>query len=47
MSAEALIDWLSGFLKQPDIDLLLNPDKKLTADFLADLGRSRTGGASC
>jgi tetratricopeptide (TPR) repeat protein len=39
MSAEALIDWLSGFLKQPDIDLLLNPDKKLTADFLADLGK--------
>ena len=39
MGAEALIDWLRGFLKQPDIDLLLDPAKKLTADFLTDLGK--------
>ncbi len=37
MGAEALMDWLRGFLKQPDIDLLLDPAKKLTADFLADV----------
>jgi tetratricopeptide (TPR) repeat protein len=37
MGAEALVDWLRGFLKQPDIDLLLDPAKKLTADFLTDL----------
>jgi len=37
VGAEALIDWLRGFLKQPDIDLLLDPARKLTADFLTDL----------
>jgi tetratricopeptide (TPR) repeat protein len=37
MGAEALVDWLRGFLSKPDIDLLLDPAKKLTADFLADL----------
>ena len=37
MGAEALVDWLRGFLKQPDIDLLLDPTKKLTDDFLADV----------
>jgi tetratricopeptide (TPR) repeat protein len=37
MGAEALVDWLRGFLTKPDIDLLLDPAKKLTADFLADL----------
>ncbi|MGB9763675.1 MAG: hypothetical protein ACPLW7_06810, partial [Minisyncoccia bacterium] len=40
MGAEALVDWLRGFLKQPDIDLLLDPAKKLTADFLADLEKA-------
>lgn len=37
MGAEALVDWLRGFLRQPDIDLLLGPTKKLTDDFLADV----------
>jgi tetratricopeptide (TPR) repeat protein len=37
MGAEALLDWLRGFLKQSDIDLLLDPAKKLTEHFLADL----------
>jgi tetratricopeptide (TPR) repeat protein len=37
MGAEALVDWLRGFLSRPDIDLLLDPAKKLTADFLTDL----------
>ena len=38
MGAEALVDWLrgQGFAKQ-DIDLLLDPTKKLTDDFLADV----------
>ena len=40
MGAEALVDWLrgQGFAK-PDIDLLLDPAKKLTDDFLADIER--------
>lgn len=37
MGAEALVDWLRGFLTKPDVDLLLDPAKKLTDDFLADL----------
>jgi len=37
MGAEALVDWLRGFLTKPDIDLLLDPAKKLTDDFLADV----------
>lgn len=37
MGAEALVDWLRGFLAKPDIDLLLDPSKRLTADFLEDL----------
>lgn len=37
MGAEALTDWLRGFLKQPDIDLLLDPTQKLTSDFLGDM----------
>lgn len=39
MSAEAIVDWLRGFLKQPDIDLLFDPAKKLTNDFLTDVKR--------
>ncbi|NJL44508.1 MAG: hypothetical protein HC945_04330 [Nitrosarchaeum sp.] len=35
--AEALVDWLGSFLNKPDIDLLLDPVKALTADFLADI----------
>ena len=40
MGAEALVDWLrgQGFAK-PDIDLLLDPAKTLTDDFLADIER--------
>ncbi|MBM3128035.1 MAG: hypothetical protein FJ009_05285 [Chloroflexi bacterium] len=37
MGAEALVDWMRGFLTKPDIDLLLDPAKKLTDDFLADV----------
>ena len=38
MSADALIDWLrgQGFTK-PDIDLILDPAKKLTEDFILDI----------
>jgi tetratricopeptide (TPR) repeat protein len=39
MGAEALVDWLRGFLNKPDIDLLLDPTKKLTDDVLDDLGK--------
>lgn len=42
MGAEALTDWLRGFLKQPDIDLLLDPAKKLTDDFLGDMKKAST-----
>jgi hypothetical protein len=37
MGADALEDWLRGFLTKPDIDLLLDPAKKLSEDFLADV----------
>ena len=40
MGAEALVDWLHGFLTKPDIDLLLDPTKKLTSDFLEDLAKA-------
>lgn len=39
MGAEALVDWLRGFLTKPDIDLYLDPTKKLTDEFLADLDK--------
>lgn len=39
MGAEALVDWLHGFLPKSDIDLLLDPTKKLTGDFLGDVSR--------
>jgi hypothetical protein len=38
-SAEELMDFLRGFLAEPDVDLLLNPAKKLTADFLNDIAQ--------
>jgi len=40
MGAEALVDWLrgQGFAK-PDIDLLLDPTKRMTDDFLADIDK--------
>jgi len=40
MGAEALADYLRGFLTKPDIDLLLDPTKKLTDDFLADVNQA-------
>ncbi len=40
MGAEALVDWLRGFLPKPDIDLLLDPAKKLTDDFLTDVAQA-------
>jgi len=38
--AEALVDWLRGFLPQADVDLLLDPTGKLTSDLLADMARA-------
>ncbi len=40
MGAEAMVDWLYGFLTKPDIDLLLDPAKKLTDDFLTDIAKA-------
>ena len=39
-SAEALIDWLRGFLTKPDMELYLDPTKRLDSDFLNDLTRA-------
>ncbi len=38
-SAEAFIDWLRGFLSKPDMELYLDPAKRLDSDFLSDLAR--------
>ena len=40
MGVEALTDWLRGFLDKSSIDLLLDPAKKLTSDFLEDLAKA-------
>ena len=40
MSAEALTDWLFGFLTKPDVDFYLNPLKLLTQQFAADLAKT-------
>ena len=40
MGTEALIDWLRGFLTKPDIELFLDPTKRLTTDFLEDLSNA-------
>lgn len=37
MGGEVLVDWLRGFLPKSDIDLLLDPTRKLTDDFLTDI----------
>ncbi len=37
MGTEALVDWLRSFLKRSDIELVLDPVRKLTEGFLADL----------
>jgi tetratricopeptide (TPR) repeat protein len=39
-SADAFIDWLHSFLSKPDMDLYLDPVKRLNADFLSDLTRA-------
>jgi tetratricopeptide (TPR) repeat protein len=36
-SADAFIDWLRGFLSKPELELYLDPTKRLTSDFLDDL----------
>lgn len=36
-SAEAVLDWLNGLLSKPDLELYLDPAKRLDNDFLADL----------
>ncbi len=38
-SAEAFIDWLRSFLSKPDMELYLDPAKRLDNDFLSDLAR--------
>src|SRR5712692_3425220 len=38
-SAEAFIDWLHGFLTKPDMELYLDPAKRLDDDFLSDMSR--------
>ena len=38
-SAEAFIDWLRGFLTKPDMELYLDPAKRLDDDFVSDLSR--------
>jgi tetratricopeptide (TPR) repeat protein len=40
MGAEALVDWLREFLTKPDIDLLRDPAKKLSEDFLEDIAKT-------
>lgn len=40
MAAEAFVDWLQGFLSKPEIDLYLDPVKRLTNDFLADVTKA-------
>jgi tetratricopeptide (TPR) repeat protein len=38
-SAEAFVDWLQSFLSKPDMELYLDPAKRLDSDFLSDLNR--------
>jgi tetratricopeptide (TPR) repeat protein len=37
MSADAFADWLHGFLSKPDVELFIEPDRKLISDFLEDI----------
>jgi hypothetical protein len=39
IGVDALVDWLSGFLTKPDIDLLLDPTKALSKGFLEDIAK--------
>ena len=47
MGTEALTDWLRSFLTKPDIDLLLDPAKRLTTDFLADMAKAAEKKTRC
>ena len=38
--AEAMVDWLQGFLSRGEVDLLLDPSARLTAAALADLAQA-------
>lgn len=38
--AEAMVDWLQSFLSRAEVDLLLDPAARLTADALADLAQA-------
>lgn len=40
VGADALMDWLSGFLSKPDIELLFDPAKTLSKDFLEDTAKA-------
>ncbi len=40
VGAEALFDWLRGFLSKPEIDLYLDPTGRLTEDFLAGVAKA-------
>ena len=40
MPADALSDWLLGFLSKPDVDLLLRPNQKISTDFLKDINKA-------
>lgn len=39
IGVDALVDWLSSFLTKPDIDLLIDPTKALSKDFLEDIAK--------
>jgi hypothetical protein len=39
VGADALMDWLSSFLTKPDIDLLIDPTKALSKDFVEDIAK--------
>lgn len=40
IGVDALVDWLSSFLTKPDIDLLIDPTKALSKDFLEDIAKA-------
>lgn len=40
VGADALMDWLSGFLSKPDIDFILDPAKAMSKDFLQDTAKA-------
>ncbi len=40
MGTEALVDWMRSFLSKPEIDLFLDPSKKLTEDLIEDINQA-------